>query len=183
MKKWISYIIRLGNKLKVKVLIPCICKECRTTSTPHYYDKASLDKRKDKGIDEIQCDHSYDKVNVKDLLDGVIENAGNSSKPDEKSSAVKKRIFISYSRHDTEQKDTLLKHLQGLRDLTVTWMIGTYCPERTGMTAFGMPWKRLILCCICIAQQYSYSLYPECKTSFGRGSVQSRQMCVDTCNN
>jgi internalin A len=35
--------------------------------------------------------------------------------------AKKLRLFISYSRHDTHHKDTLLKHLSGLRDQVVTW--------------------------------------------------------------
>ena len=33
----------------------------------------------------------------------------------------KKKIFISYSRHDIEHKNTLLKHLSGLRDDVITW--------------------------------------------------------------
>jgi len=31
------------------------------------------------------------------------------------------KIFISYSKHDIQHKDTLLKHLSGLRDKVVTW--------------------------------------------------------------
>ncbi|MBC7777028.1 MAG: toll/interleukin-1 receptor domain-containing protein [Phycisphaerae bacterium] len=31
------------------------------------------------------------------------------------------KIFISYSKHDLAHKDTLLKHLSGLRDRIITW--------------------------------------------------------------
>jgi hypothetical protein len=34
---------------------------------------------------------------------------------------IKLKLFISYSKHDVHHKDTLLKHLSGLRDKIVTW--------------------------------------------------------------
>ncbi len=104
-----------GNRLRVDVKIPCNCRLCKTSDKPHFYDKTDLDTRIAKGKATVECSVSYDDVPVRGLLDGVFDKAALRQANDPL------RLFISYSKHDAAHKDTLLKHLAGLRNQVVTW--------------------------------------------------------------
>jgi len=112
-----------GERLRVTVRIPCNCRICKESHKPHFYDKTDLDTRVMKGKATVECSVSYDDVPVRGLLDGVftkgIQSAGvTAGRPD---NAERLKLFISYSKHDHQHKETLLKHLSGLRDKIVTW--------------------------------------------------------------
>lgn len=104
-----------GERLRVDVKIPCNCRLCKTSDKPHFYDKTDLDTRITKGKATVECSVSYDDVPVRGLLDGVFDKAALRQANDPL------RLFISYSKHDTAHKDTLLKHLAGLRGKVATW--------------------------------------------------------------
>ncbi|MFK8005820.1 MAG: COR domain-containing protein, partial [Saprospiraceae bacterium] len=74
-----------GEKLKVKKWIPCICLQCADLETPNFYEFSNLRNRKEKGKRTIECDISFDDVNVNALLDGifaqVIEEELETEKP------------------------------------------------------------------------------------------------------
>ncbi len=61
-----------GKRLKVETKIPCNCQECKTSQTPHFYDKKDLDNRLMKGKLTVECRVSFDDVHVQGLLDGVF---------------------------------------------------------------------------------------------------------------
>ncbi|MFN4257393.1 MAG: COR domain-containing protein, partial [Saprospiraceae bacterium] len=61
-----------GERLKVTVRIPCNCRVCKESNTPHFYDKTDLDTRMMKGKATVECSVSYDDVPVKGLLEGVF---------------------------------------------------------------------------------------------------------------
>ncbi|MBL7794079.1 MAG: TIR domain-containing protein [Saprospiraceae bacterium] len=103
-----------GERLKVTVKIPCNCRICKSSLTPHFYDKTDLDKRIERGKTSVECSESYDDVSVLGLLEGVFVK--NTPRQEDKL-----KLFISYSKHDQHYKDTLLKHLSGLRNKIVTW--------------------------------------------------------------
>jgi len=60
-------------KLKVEQLIPCNCTVCQNIEPPHFYKYSSLLNRKEKGKKTIECDVSFEDVNVQSLLDEVIK--------------------------------------------------------------------------------------------------------------
>lgn len=61
-----------GERLKVETKIPCNCRICKNSQTPHFYDKKDLDNRLTKGKRTVECRVSFDDVNVQGLLDGVF---------------------------------------------------------------------------------------------------------------
>ncbi|MGA1357720.1 MAG: hypothetical protein ACO35Q_13715 [Prochlorothrix sp.] len=61
------------ENLQVQKLIPCNCKTCRTSPNPEFYPKQTLDKYQDDRRPDIECRKSYDRVNVRELLDDVVD--------------------------------------------------------------------------------------------------------------
>jgi len=60
------------HRLKCKKLIPCNCKDCKGSQYPHFYEYERLRKRLFDRRPEIECDKSYEMVNVQSLIDDVI---------------------------------------------------------------------------------------------------------------
>ncbi|WP_317933373.1 COR domain-containing protein [Halioxenophilus sp. WMMB6] len=60
-----------GLRHKVKKFIPCICAECRNSDDPHLYGESHLLRRKDRNSLQVECEKSFQKVNVLELLDGL----------------------------------------------------------------------------------------------------------------
>ncbi len=69
-------IYRTFPGIKYKKLVPCNCnKTCRDSSDPHFYDDKILKQFMADGQPEIQCQKSYQMVNVRSLLDDVISRS------------------------------------------------------------------------------------------------------------
>jgi hypothetical protein len=99
---------------KVEKLVPCHCKQCLTKAIPESFEQKRLLQRKRDGKLTVECPSSYEDVNVLALLDGIqAKESPNGATPS--------KVFISYSKHDAHHKDTLLKHLSGLRGKIITW--------------------------------------------------------------
>ncbi|MFZ2725452.1 MAG: COR domain-containing protein [Methylococcaceae bacterium] len=106
-----------GLPEKVTQLIPCYCKVCAQQTQPESFEKKELLRRKKLGKETIECRASFDDMNVLQLLDGITVK-----QPPIWSQEVNlKRVFISYSKHDNDYKQMLLKHLTGLRNKIITW--------------------------------------------------------------
>ncbi|HBH73318.1 MAG TPA: hypothetical protein DDY43_07685, partial [Synechococcales bacterium UBA10510] len=60
-----------GLRDKVRKLVPCICSNCRLSTTPESYEEGRLLKRKHDGKLTIECPESYEDVSVLELLDGL----------------------------------------------------------------------------------------------------------------
>ena len=74
----LSYVAReiekLSNtydRIEYKTLIPCNCRICKHSETPHTYTWENLQRRLANRIYEVQCDISYDQVNVRSLIDDI----------------------------------------------------------------------------------------------------------------
>ncbi|MEE7625001.1 COR domain-containing protein [Methylobacter sp. Wu8] len=106
-----------GLAEKVTKLIPCHCKSCRLQTEPEFFGQKQLLKRKKDGKLTIECPVSYEDVRVLELLDGIQVH----KMPDWGQAKILPSIFISYSKHDNDHKDTLIKHLAGLRNNMITW--------------------------------------------------------------
>ncbi|MEM9244744.1 MAG: COR domain-containing protein, partial [Cyanobacteria bacterium P01_F01_bin.153] len=56
------------NKLEYETRIPCNCSHCKGSQTPHTYTWENLERRRQNGILDVECDISYEKVNVQSLI-------------------------------------------------------------------------------------------------------------------
>lgn len=79
-----------GERLKVTVRIPCNCRSCKGSQTPHFYDKTNLDNRLSKGRMAVECDVSFEEVKVLGLLEGVF---GPPSYPTDRTNTDVKVLF------------------------------------------------------------------------------------------
>jgi hypothetical protein len=61
------------KRLKYDKLIPCNCSECKKRKEPYFYRYETLQKFIEDKQDQIQCQQSYDMVNVHSLVDDVFE--------------------------------------------------------------------------------------------------------------
>jgi len=60
-----------GLRDKVRKLVPCLCSNCRLSTTPERYEEGRLQKRKQDGKLTVECPESYEDVSVLELLDGL----------------------------------------------------------------------------------------------------------------
>jgi hypothetical protein len=114
------------EKMKVDKMIPCNCSECKPKDEPYFYMYKDLKRRVEKGRQEVECGRSYQMVNVRSLIDEVINEdlqaSGESksfSQPIERPSLknIRNSVFISYS-HDDDPKwlKKVQTHLQALEN-------------------------------------------------------------------
>ena len=64
-------IHRSYERLKYETLVPCNCSECIGSENPYTYALENLRRRLEKGRYEIECDRSFEMVNVRRLIDDV----------------------------------------------------------------------------------------------------------------
>jgi internalin A len=65
------------EKLRYQEFIPCICSNCKGSSNPFSYSLDRLEERLRKNRQQIECDISYEMVNVRDMIDDAIGSGGN----------------------------------------------------------------------------------------------------------
>ena len=62
------------NRLKYQEFIPCNCTECKGSQDPHSYTFESLRRRLANRRYEVECDKSYQMVNVRGLMEDFPDN-------------------------------------------------------------------------------------------------------------
>jgi internalin A len=60
------------EKLRYQEFIPCNCSACKGSQSPFSYPLNRLEERLRKNRRQIECDFSYEMVNVRDLIDDAI---------------------------------------------------------------------------------------------------------------
>jgi hypothetical protein len=117
------------EKMKVEKLIPCNCSLCKTEGEPFFYQYQDLKRRLDRGRREVECGLSYEMVNVRNLIDEVINEtlryAGDREemiKPAFRQPEKVKRdkVFVSYSHKDGDWLKRVQTHLQVLENLGIS---------------------------------------------------------------
>lgn len=58
--------------LQYQTLVPCNCKNCKNLPTPYSYSLDSLKKRFNASRYQIECENSYEMVDVRRLIDDVL---------------------------------------------------------------------------------------------------------------
>ena len=64
-------IHRSFERLQYQTLVPCNCSECAGSEDPYAYPLENLRRRLDKGRYQIECDNSFEMVDVRRLIDDV----------------------------------------------------------------------------------------------------------------
>ena len=62
------------DRLQVQKMIPCNCDRCRFSSDPEFYDLKTLQRYENDRRPDIDCRKSYDRVNVRRLIDDVVDD-------------------------------------------------------------------------------------------------------------
>ena len=100
------------ERLKYETLVPCNCESCKDSQTPFSYDlKVLRDFRDVKKKYEIQCQISADMVDVRRLIDDVLETH-NHFQTSMVEPINRNQVFISYSHQDQTWFDKLKTHLK-----------------------------------------------------------------------
>ena len=90
-------------RLKYRKLIPCNCSNCHNQQEPYFHPFDVLQNAKDFGQQEIQCQKSFQMVNVLSLIDDVFirENSEGSDSTQDNTATVTK---IEHHFHGTVEK-------------------------------------------------------------------------------
>ena len=72
------------ERLKYQTLVPCNCTECTGSENPYTYPLENLRKRLNRGRYEIECENSFEMVDVRRLIDDV----NLSTQPEDRESQV-----------------------------------------------------------------------------------------------
>ncbi|OUL26450.1 GTPase [Nostoc sp. RF31YmG] len=63
------------KQLKFNKLIPCNCSKCKNQQQPHFYKFENLRNRIANQKYDVECDRSYEKVNVLGLIDDIMDRS------------------------------------------------------------------------------------------------------------
>nr|WP_321485559.1 COR domain-containing protein [uncultured Draconibacterium sp.] len=67
-RREIDYIHKTLNSPNVIEMIPCICKECRSSKSPYYFDYEKVLKAESKLKTKIECQNSFEDIGISNLL-------------------------------------------------------------------------------------------------------------------
>lgn len=124
------------TKITVEKLIPCNCSECDFESIPHFFRYKDLKRRLEKGRQEVECERSYESMNINKLIDNVFDEKKSLIQPQEASSMQRSKVFISYAHEDREWLERVQTHLSVLNRLG----IDVHLWDDTQIKA-GMRWR------------------------------------------
>ncbi len=133
------------ERMKVEKLIPCNCEVCKTRDDPFFFRYQDLKRRLEKGRREVECGITYEMVNVRTLIDEVINESlrigddweiTKRESPRQPEKAKRDKVFVSYSHKDEgwlKKVQTHLRALENLGDRVNLW-------DDTQIRA-GMKWR------------------------------------------
>jgi C-terminal of Roc, COR, domain/Effector-associated domain 7 len=103
-----------NDRLKYKELIPCNCPECKDSQSPHVYPLEVLHKSLQRENNRVQCQISFEMVNVQGLIDRISSKlAVNISQGD-------LRNLVESALNDNELSDLCFDYAQRIFDQFTT---------------------------------------------------------------
>lgn len=118
------------ERLQYQTLVPCNCETCKNLPTPYSYSLEKLNKRLNAGRYQIECENSYEMVDVRRLIDNVmlqdiradgelkpqvtqlqseLEQQREESLKQHLKDSNQKEVFISYTWRDQQSKPLVEK--------------------------------------------------------------------------
>ncbi len=91
------------EKMKVDKMIPCNCEKCKNNPQPYFFEHDKLKRRLENNINDIDCENSFKRVNIRSLIDEVIGGK-----------AMRKKVFVSYSHKDAKWLELFQTHMKAL---------------------------------------------------------------------
>jgi internalin A len=118
------------NRLKYDKLIPCNCEMCKNSQEPYFYPFETLYRFMGDRMDRIQCQNSYEMVDVRGLMDDVMDRAQFFERESEEGEDVVfkgpvERVFIQ----KTRKGDNIVKEKDKEKDRPVirsAWANGSF---------------------------------------------------------
>lgn len=97
--------------LHVEKLIPCHCKTCINSPKPYFYEYEKLLRRLERGKETIECEESFEEMNVRALVHGIqpeqakattTNTAEVASKVENKPAETLKVLFLAANPKDSQ---------------------------------------------------------------------------------
>jgi hypothetical protein len=88
------------NRLRYKKMIPCNCAKCKNSQEPYFYPFETLYRFMGDRMDRIQCQNSYEMVDVRGLMDDVMDRAQSFERESEEGGdiIIAEKVFIQKTR-------------------------------------------------------------------------------------
>jgi hypothetical protein len=108
------------EKMKVDKLIPCNCDTCKASKEePYFYPYSNLKRRLDLSRREIECEKSFTMVDVRGLIDEVINPDLDTEEEFMSGKTERNSIFISYAHEDGTTLERVEIHLKALQNMGI----------------------------------------------------------------
>ncbi len=89
---------------KYQKLIPCNCNTCKGSQNPHFYEFANLKRRYENHKYTVECDISYEDVNVLSLIDDVGEKSNLYIRDKDKQSDIQAQQSVNIYLHQNQEQ-------------------------------------------------------------------------------
>jgi internalin A len=94
------------NRLKYKEFIPCNCHQCQGSQDPHLYDFEALRRRLANHRYEVECEKSYQMVQVRRLMEDFPDNL-ERWKETERNSGIDRLDPVDYSKYRSSPQQNI----------------------------------------------------------------------------
>ena len=98
------------ERLKYQTLVPCNCTECTGSENPYTYPLENLRKRLNRGRYEIECENSFEMVDVRRLIDDVNLSTQSEDRESQVQSTPLQRELESERNQSLKTNQPVIKH-------------------------------------------------------------------------